>query len=121
MKICVYGNRRYENPFDQFLGKDVWVAIARKGSEDWNYLRLFSKDPDGTYHIEFVDPDFIEEDGKYHCDSESFNKVMSRAGYWQSKLVDDFELVYPLEVATTEELFEIDDDDGLPVSRFLPR
>ena len=120
MKVYVCSSTRYENPFDQFLGKDAWVACSVKGRTYWHYLRFFSKDPDGTYHIEFADPEFIEDDGKYHCDSKSFNRMMSNKGYWKATS-DILELVQPLEVLTTDELFEIDDDDGIAVSEFLPR
>ena len=108
-------------PFDQYIGKNVWVTCYLQGATDdnYDYVRFLSKEVRGPHKPEFVrvsvdrigyrQLEAYRENPKLFYGTD-YNPVRARNLADQDVYgINAFRLTTPVEVYTTEELFGFTD------------
>ena len=104
MQKRIYAARRPEG-LDRYVGKDVWVKVHIKNPYCYSFIRILSEDDD-IYTFNEIEVRRLSKDNRCHC-SESYKEARLRYTYKRKKY--DVQLMQPVEVLSTEELFEIEE------------
>lgn len=104
----VYANTKFNNQFDRFIGKDLWVRVANDAG-DMYYLRLYRKLDMSTCTASCLSAAVIDEDVSNLTFEQVIEGARGASGefYWTSVNLNDLQLVTPVEVLTSGELQEI--------------
>lgn len=98
----VYGSRRPAS-IDSFVGQDAWIRVKLRNPSCYSFIRVISADDD-TYTFNDLDIRKVSKDGVCHC-SESFKDSTLR--YKVTKKKYEVQILPPLEIFSTDELFSI--------------
>jgi hypothetical protein len=109
----VYSSRKlYECPLDQFIGQDIWIKIGPDPTgnpQDYSFIRVLSKydlpSGDFGYYINKMSWDNILDlwENDYLLDFYMNQKHAVHSG----STLDQYKLFQPIEMYSTEEIWEI--------------
>ena len=102
----IYAGKRREITLDSFIGDDAWVRARLRNPNEYCFIRIVSADED-TYTFNAVNISRVSRDGVCRC-SQSFMDCSLK--HTETKKKWEVSLIPPLEIFSSEELFQVVDN-----------